>query len=426
MSKVKHLKFLSKLSLYFTTILFLRIKPTSWLQKKSIVALLLISVMLPGCYNKPSSDPASIDFCHDGLMKEILEMVRLKYVEKPDEQKMREGAINGMLTALDPYSTYMNQETYELYMESTNGEFGGIGVEVLFMENALRVISPIDDTPAAKAGLLYGDLIIKVDDEAVGSLSQIKLFKKLHGTPGSPIKLTIQRGNQDPFELTLMRAIITINPIKFKREGDIGYIRISYFNEKTTKMLQQAIENIQKEGVLSGAIIDLRNNPGGTLDQAVSVTSLFIKKGKIVEVKSRDATKNMIYETEGEEMLKDVPLIVLTNNGSASASEIMAGALKDHKRAIILGKTTMGKGSVQGLFTLEGRGAIKLTISHFYTPLGHEIHGKGIVPDIVVESSPIVSNMSYVKDEKQLIAEDDQQVNRAFDMLKGMALLKNR
>jgi len=393
---------------------------------KHIVALLLISAMLPGCYNKSAPDSEAIDFCHDGLMKEILEMVRLKYVEKPDEQKMREGAINGMLTALDPYSTYMNQETYELYMESTNGEFGGIGIEVLFMENALRVISPIDDTPAAKAGLLYGDLIIKVDDEAVGSLSQIKLFKKLHGTPGSTIKLTIQRGNQDPFELTLTRAIITINPIKYKREGDIGYLRISYFNEKTTQMLKKAIESIQKEGALSGVIIDLRNNPGGTLDQAVSVTSLFVNKGKIVEVKSRDTTKSMVYEAEGVEMLKDVPLIVLTNNGSASASEIMAGALKDYKRAIILGKTTMGKGSVQGLFSLEGNGAIKLTISHFYTPLGHEIHGKGIVPDIVVDAGPIISNIGYVKDEKQLTSEDDQQLNRAFDILKGMALLKSR
>lgn len=393
---------------------------------KHIIALLLISVMLPGCYNKSTPDSGAVDFCHDGLMKEILEMVRLKYVEKPNEQKMREGAINGMLTALDPYSTYMNQETYELYMESTNGEFGGIGVEVLFMENALRVISPIDDTPAAKAGLLYGDLIIKVDDELVGNLSQIKLFKKLHGTPGSAIKLTIQRGNQDPFELTMTRAIITINPIKYKREGDIGYLRISYFNEKTTQMLQKAIESIQKEGSLSGAIIDLRNNPGGTLDQAVSVTSMFVNKGKVVEVKSRDTTKSMVYEAEGAEMLKDVPLIVLINNGSASASEIMAGALKDYKRAIILGKTTLGKGSVQGLFPLEGRGAIKLTISHFYTPLGHEIHGKGIAPDIVVESGSLISNIGYVKDEKQLIAEDDQQLNRAFDMLKGMALLKSR
>lgn len=393
---------------------------------KHLVALLLISVMLPGCYNRSSSDSASVDFCHDGLMKEILEMVRLKYVEKPDEQKMREGAINGMLTALDPYSTYMNQETYELYMESTNGEFGGIGVEVLFLDNALRVISPIDDTPAAKAGLQYGDLIVKVDGEPVGSLSQIKLFKKLHGTPGSAIKLTIQRGNQDSFDLTLERAIITINPIKYKREGDIGYLRISYFNEKTTQMLRKAIENIQKEGPLSGAIIDLRNNPGGTLDQAISVTSLFINKGKIVEVKSRDAMKSMVYEAVGGEMLKDVPLIVLTNNGSASASEIMAGALKDYKRAIILGKTTMGKGSVQGLFSLEGRGAIKLTISHFYTPLGHEIHGKGITPDIVVESRPVIANLSYMNEEKQLIADDDQQLNRALDMLKGMALLKAR
>ncbi len=358
-------------------------------------------------------------------MKEILEKVQEEYVERPDERKMREGAISGMLNALDPYSTYMNQETYELFKESTVGEFGGIGVEVLFMDDSLRVIAPIDDTPAAKAGLQHGDYIVKVDDESITSFTQVKLFKKLHGKPGAPVKLTIQRGDQDPFDLTLERAVITINPIKYKRDGNIGYIRISYFNEKTTEKLKEAIQAIQKEGPLSGAIIDLRNNPGGTLDQAVNVTSLFIDKGKIVEVKSRAPKKNIVYEsTDRQEMLRDVPLIVLVNNGSASASEIMAGALKDHKRAIILGKTTLGKGSVQGLFSLEGRGAIKLTISRFYTPLGHEIQGKGIAPDIVVESGPVVSNLVYTKDESKLIADDDQQLNRALDMLKGMELLK--
>ncbi|WP_032112364.1 S41 family peptidase [Candidatus Paracaedibacter symbiosus] len=390
-----------------------------------ILLFLLVAALLPGCHKQSSSDSSSIDFCQDSLMKEILEKVQEEYVERPDERKMREGAISGMLNALDPYSTYMNQETYELFKESTVGEFGGIGVEVLFMDDSLRVIAPIDDTPAAKAGLQHGDYIVKVDDESITSFTQVKLFKKLHGKPGAPVKLTIQRGDQDPFDLTLERAVITINPIKYKRDGNIGYIRISYFNEKTTEKLKEAIQAIQKEGPLSGAIIDLRNNPGGTLDQAVNVTSLFIDKGKIVEVKSRAPKKNIVYEsTDRQEMLRDVPLIVLVNNGSASASEIMAGALKDHKRAIILGKTTLGKGSVQGLFSLEGRGAIKLTISRFYTPLGHEIQGKGIAPDIVVESGPVVSNLVYTKDESKLIADDDQQLNRALDMLKGMELLK--
>lgn len=393
---------------------------------KQLIPLLATAYILVSCHKQPSSDSTTVDFCRDSLWNEILEKVQQEYVEQPDAKKMREGAISGMLNALDPYSTYMNQETYELFRESTNGEFGGIGVEVLFMDDALRVIAPMDDMPASKSGIQPGDYIVKVDGDPVNSFSQVKLFKKLHGKPGTSVKLTIQRGDQDPFDLTLERAVITINPVKFKREGSVGYIRISYFNEKTTEKLKEAVQAIQADEPLTGVIIDLRNNPGGTLDQAVSVTSLFIGKGKIVEVRSRDPHKSMIYEADGQEVLKGIPLIILTNNGSASASEIMAGALKDHKRAIILGKTTLGKGSVQGLFPLGGRGAIKLTISRFYTPLGHEIQGKGIIPDIIVEPNLGGTNLLYTKDTNKLITDDDQQLNRALDMLKGMALLKSR
>lgn len=394
--------------------------------KNRILGLILgVGVLVSACQKK-SDAPTQADFYQDPLFSEILEKVRVEYVSQPDEIKMKEGAINGMLTSLDPYSVYMNQETYELFKEATLGEFGGIGVEVLFLDGALRVISPIDDTPAAKAGLQQGDLIVKVDDEPVNNISHIKVFKKLHGKPGTPVKLTIERGNQDPFDLTLERAVIVINPIKYKSQDGIGYIRVSYFNEKATEKLKEILESVQKQTPLSGLIIDLRNNPGGTLDQAVSMTSLFLEKGKIVEVKSRDPQKNITYEAKGTEMMKGIPLIILINAGSASASEIMAGALKDHKRAIILGKTSLGKGSVQGLFPLDGKGAIKLTISRFYTPQGHEIQGKGITPDIVVEAGGVVSPLSYIKDPSKLIAEDDQQLNRAFDMLKGMALLKSR
>lgn len=393
---------------------------------RQMIWLLVVGCFLAACQKQPSSEHSTVDFCQDSLWREILEKVEQEYFEQPDARKMREGALSGMLNALDPYSTYMNQEAYELFRESTNGEFGGIGVEVLFMDDALRVIAPMDDMPAAKAGLQPGDYIIKVDGDLVNSFSQVKLFKKLHGKPGTSVKLTIQRGDQDPFDLTLERTTITINPVKFRREGTVGYIRISYFNEKTTEKLKEAVQSIQADGSLSGVIIDLRNNPGGTLDQAVSVTSLFIDKGKVVEVRSRDPDKNVVYESDGQQILKGIPLIVLTNNGSASASEIMAGALKDHKRAIILGKTTLGKGSVQGLFSLGGRGAIKLTISRFYTPLGHEIQGKGITPDIIVEANPSFTNLLYTKDTGKLALEDDQQLNRALDMLKGMALLKSR
>ena len=382
-------------------------------------------VLVAGCKNNQPAETDDIGLSQDPLVREIVAKVQSEYVEVPDIQKMKEGALSGMLLALDPYSIYMNQDSYDLFRESTNGEYGGIGVEVLFNEGGLRVISPIDDTPAAKAGLMPGDYITHVDDIQVTSLTYAKVIKMLHGEAGKTVKLKLQRGDQDPIELTLERAIIPINPVKFKREGDVGYIRLSYFNEKTTEKLKEAIQQLNQPAI-TGLILDLRNNPGGTLDQAVSVTSQFLNEGTVVEVRGRDEKSGISYKVNGKDLTNGMPIVVLINGGSASASEIVAGALKDYKRAIILGRTSLGKGSVQGLFPLNGRGAIKLTVSRFYTPNGNQIQGKGIIPDIIVDASPTYSASPTFGTSKKLLAEDDSQLNRALDMLKGMAILRSR
>jgi carboxyl-terminal processing protease len=359
------------------------------------------------------------------LIAEILERVRHDYMEQPNEEKMKEGALDGMLKALDPYSAYFPPDVYKLFTESAQGEFGGIGLEVLMIEGVLRVISPIDDTPAARAGIIAGDVITHVDGKNLSDMTYVEILKALHGKPGSHVVLTLRRVDQDPIQVTLERAIITINPVKYDHKGDIGVLRISYFNEKTEEKLKEAVDALKNQKALRGIVVDLRNNPGGTLDQALAVTSLFLDgKKKIVEVRGRDPKKNQAYYANGKDILGGIPMIVLINGGSASASEIFAGALQDHKRALIMGKTSVGKGSVQGLFPIQNRGGIKLTISRFYTPENHEIHNKGITPDIVIETAPLREREKTVLLETKVIREDDEVMQRALDIFKGMSLFK--
>jgi carboxyl-terminal processing protease len=389
------------------------------------VGLLILAIALVSCKDQPHVT-TGMAWQKDPLIDNILELIRKEYVEEPKEEKMRDGALDGMLKALDPYSGYFPEDAYKLFTESTHGEFGGIGLEVLYMDGGLRVVAPLDDTPGAKAGIQPGDFITHVDGKLMSDMSYVEIFKQLHGKPGTQVILTLRRGEQDPFEIKITRDVITINPVKFERYKNIGFIRISYFNEKADQRVKEAVQELMTPSspALEGFIVDLRNNPGGTLDQAVAVTSLFLDKGKVVEVKSRDPSKNQIYIAHGPDILKGLPMIVLINGGSASASEIFAGALKDHKRAIILGKTSIGKGSVQALFPLKNRGGIKLTISRFYTPSGQEIHGKGIVPDIVAEAGPPLSQAQILQQSKKLIREDDAPLQRAFEILQGMNLLK--
>lgn len=395
--------------------------------KWNCAVALILAITLVGCKDQPQVT-TRMAWHKDPLIDNILELVRKEYVEEPKEEKMREGALDGMLKALDPYSGYFPEDAYKLFTESTHGEFGGIGLEVLYMDGGLRVVAPIDDTPGAKAGIQSGDFIARVDGKPMSDMSYVEIFKQLHGKPGTEVRLTIHRGEQDPFEVKVIRDVITINPVKFERYKNIGFIRISYFNEKTAQKVKEAVQelNVQSSMPLEGVVVDLRNNPGGTLDQAVAVTSLFLDHGKIVEVKGRDSAKNQVFVGHGPDIIKSLPMIVLINGGSASASEIFAGALKDHKRALILGKTSIGKGSVQALFPIKNRGGIKLTISRFYTPSGQEIHGKGIVPDIVAESGPPLSQAQILQQPRKLIREDDTPLQRAFEILHSMNLLKRK
>lgn len=396
------------------------------METKRAIGLWICLAALVGCNEHVAPYHSSSPWHKDPLIDEIMERVRKDYVEAPNEEKMKEGALDGMLKALDPYSGYFPPDAYKFFTESTQGEFGGIGLEVLFLDGVLRVISPIDDTPGARSGIQSGDVITHVDDKSLTDMSYADILKLLHGKPGSTVTLKIRRGDQDPIQVTIERAVITINPVKWDRKEGVGVIRISYFNEKTEEKVKEAIDLLKNKSrdPLYGIIVDLRNNPGGTLEQSILVTSLFLNGGNVVEVRGRQARKNQVFSAQGKDLLDGLPMIVLINGGSASGSEIFAGALKDHKRALILGKTSVGKGSVQALFPIQNRGGVKLTISRFYTPFGHEIHNKGITPDMVVENQPS-RELSPIHN-SSIIREDDPPMQRALDILRGMHLFKGK
>jgi carboxyl-terminal processing protease len=291
------------------------------------------------------------------LFGEVFERVRSDYVEKPDDTNLIEGAINGMVTSLDPHSRYMNDKAWREMQETTSGEFGGLGIEVTMEDGLVKVVAPIDDTPAAKAGIMSGDLITQIDDEAVQGLSLEQAVNKMKGAVNTKTKLKILRKGKDaPLDVTLMREIIRVRPVRFHTEGgDIGYIRVTSFNEQTTDGLRKAITEISKEipqDKLLGFVVDLRNNPGGLLDQAVSVSSTFMPRGEVVSTRGRNPEETQRFTARGGDLIKGKPLVVLINGGSASASEIVAGALHDHKRATLIGTRSFGKGSVQTIIPL--------------------------------------------------------------------------
>ncbi|MBR0799148.1 S41 family peptidase [Bradyrhizobium jicamae] len=324
------------------------------------------------------------------LFGEVFERVRTDYVEKPDDSKLVEGAINGMISSLDPHSRYMNEKGWADMQETTHGEFGGLGIEVTMEDGFIKVVAPIDDTPASRAGIMSGDVITTIDDESIQGMTLDQAVNKMKGTPNSAIRLKIIRKDADkPIEVTLNREIIRVRPVKSHAEGgDIGYIRITSFNEQTTEGLRKAITDIQKEipqDKLAGYVIDLRNNPGGLLDQAVSVTSTLMQRGEVVSTRGRNPEETQRFTAHGGDMTKGKPLVVLINGGSASASEIVAGALHDHKRATLIGSRSFGKGSVQTIIPLgAGNGALALTTARYFTPSGHSIQALGIKPDIEV------------------------------------------
>jgi carboxyl-terminal processing protease len=325
------------------------------------------------------------------LFGEVFERVRSDYVEETQDKKLIEDAINGMLTALDPHSSYMNARTYRDMQVQTRGEFGGLGIEVTMENGLVKVVSPIDDTPAFRAGLKPGDLISHLDGEQVIGLTLQEAVDKMRGPVNSAIKLTVRRGNQEPFDLTLTRAKITIQSVRSRVEGDLGYVRITSFTEQTDLGVRNAVQKIREQlgSKLAGVVLDLRNNPGGLLDQAVSVSDDFIDKGEIVSTRGRRTDDAQRFNAKPGDILNGLPMVVIVNGGSASASEIVAGALQDHRRAILLGTKTFGKGSVQTIIPLGGQGAIRLTTARYYTPSGRSIQAQGIEPDIVVEPARI-------------------------------------
>lgn len=322
------------------------------------------------------------------LFGEVLERVRSDYVEKPDDDKLIEAAINGMLMALDPHSSYLNPNQFRDMQVQTQGEFGGLGLEVTMENGLIKVVSPIEDTPAARAGLQSGDLIIALDKEQIQGLTLQDAVEKMRGPVHAPITLTIVRkGVDDPFEVKMIRDVIHIKPVKYNTEDDVGYIHITSFNEQTTVDLQKAVEDLKKEigPKLKGYIIDLRNDPGGLLDQAISVSDAFLDEGAIVITKGRNLEETQRADARPGDITDGKKLVVLINGGSASASEIVAGALQDHHRATIVGTRSFGKGSVQTIIPLGSNGALRLTTARYYTPSGRSIQAKGIEPDVSVE-----------------------------------------
>lgn len=324
------------------------------------------------------------------LFGNVFERIKTSYVEKPDDSKLMEGAINGMISALDPHSRYMNEKGWSDMQETTHGEFGGLGIEVTMEDGLVKVVTPIDDTPAAKAGMLSGDVITQIDDEQIQGMTLEQAVSRMKGPASSKIRLKVARkGAAAPLDIAIVREIIRVRPVRYRTEGgDIGYIRISRFNEQTTDGLKKAIASINKEipsDKLAGYVVDLRNNPGGLLDQAVSVSSAFMARGEVVSTRGRTPEETQRFTARGGDITKGKPLMVLINGGSASASEIVAGALRDHKRATLIGTRTFGKGSVQTIIPLgAGNGALALTTARYFTPSGRSIQAQGIAPDLEV------------------------------------------
>src|SRR6201982_1762141 len=326
------------------------------------------------------------------LFGEVFERVRAEYVDEVSDDTLVESAINGMLTSLDPHSNYVNTKNLKDMKVETRGEFGGLGIEVSMESGLVKVVSPIDDTPAARAGLKPGDLITHLDGDPVQGMTLPEAVEKMRGLIGSEIKLTIRREGKDPFEVKLTRATIKIQSVRSHLEASaIGYVRVTSFNEQTDVALNNAMKNLKQQAgnKLAGVILDLRNNPGGLLDQAVAVSDAFLDKGEIVSTRGRRSEDAQRYNARPGDIASGLPVAVLINGGSASASEIVAGALQDHHRAILLGTKSFGQGSVKTIIPLPGHGAMRLTTARYYTPSGRSIQAKGIDPDIVVEAAKI-------------------------------------
>ena len=418
----------------------------------AIVAATMVVFSLRQDVRAASAGNSAETYKELNLFGEVFERVRAEYVDDVSDDTLVESAINGMLTSLDPHSNYLNTKNFNDMKVQTRGEFGGLGIEVSMENGLVKVVSPIDDTPAARAGLKPGDLITHLDGDPVQGMSLPEAVEKMRGLINTEIKLTIRREGKELFDVKLTRATIKIQSVRSHLEGDnIGYIRITSFNEQTDVGLNNTMKNLKQQAgnKLLGVILDLRNNPGGLLDQAVAVSDAFIDKGEIVSTRGRRAEDAQRYNARPGDIAAGLPIAVLINGGSASASEIVAGALQDHHRAILLGTKTFGKGSVQTIIPLPGHGAMRLTTARYYTPSGRSIQAKGIDPDIVVEAAKIekptekgdkpVKTSDVKKDDSGddppeqssvdpavMGTAADYQLARAVDMLRGIALFNGR
>jgi carboxyl-terminal processing protease len=417
-----------------------------------IGAFAAVAVTQPQLLTGGTANAASTDTYRAlNLFGDVFERVRADYVEVPDDTQLVESAINGMLAGLDPHSSYLSPKNFRDMQVQTSGKFGGLGIEVTMQDGVIKVVSPIDDTPASKAGILGGDLIIALDGESVQGMTLNQAVDKMRGPIDSPITLTVQREGVDaPFDVKLVRAEITIQAVRSRAEGQVAYLRISSFSEQTFSGLKSQIEDLKNEigaDKVQGYIIDLRNNPGGLLDQAISVSDAFLDHGEIVSTRGRHVEETQRYNAHSGDLTNGKPVVVLVNGGSASASEIVAGALQDHRRATIIGTRSFGKGSVQTIIPLGADGALRLTTARYYTPSGRSIQAHGIDPDIAVneklppdiaaqitkqpegESSlrghltndsangPEQSgSLAYVAPDPK----DDTQLNYAIDLLRGL------
>ena len=382
------------------------------------------------------------------LFGEAFEKIKNNYVEDVSSKELIESAIEGMLGSLDPHSTFLNNEELSELKIQTKGEFGGLGIEVTLENGFVKVISPIDDTPASKAGIKAGDLITHLDDEPVLGMTLSEAVGVMRGKVGSKIKLTVSRNETETLQISITRAIIQLKAVKAKIENDIGYIRVSSFNQKVDEQIIAAIKKFKKANQPIGYVLDLRNNPGGLLDQAVSVTDIFLKRGEIVSTRGRFEREGSRYNAVKKDLTEGLPLVVLINQGSASASEIVAGALQDHKRAIIMGTKSFGKGSVQTIIPSGENVALKLTTAKYYTPSGKSIQKTGIDPDILVEQaelkkieessgrkeSDLRGAIDNEQDQKKKTKDnekkdgskdeiEDYQLSRAFDLILALNLV---
>ena len=377
------------------------------IKKNIFISFLFFIIFMSGAKTSENNIYEKID-----VFGEVLEKINKEYVDEINQSESMDSAINGLLQSLDPYSSYMSPEIYSEMQTETSGEFGGLGIEVSMESGVVKVISPIDDTPASRAGIKAGDYIVKIDDTQVQGKSLIEAVELMRGPVGSGIELTVRRGGvKKALTFTIIREIIQIQSVKSDLiEENIGYVRLTSFNENSAEQIKKKIKELEKNKKIKAYILDLRNNPGGLLSQAIKISDFFLNDGEIVSTKSRQVSENRKWFANQGDLTNGKSLIVLINYGSASASEIVAGALKDHKRAILIGENSYGKGSVQSIIPLKNKGAIRLTVAKYYLPSGKSISEVGVSPDIEVGEDEC---------DFQIKTETDNQLNYAIKLFNG-------